>query len=287
MSSGIVFHALAAFGYFLLSVAHWRHIPAEHTDAARPTRETQTLRFGLAFALLLHGIGLQQSILVGPAIYLSWSLALSVAFWLGLVVFWIESQWFRIDGLLLLLLPCAALTTALAALFPEATLVAHAGNPWLRIHLLIALAAYALITVVAAHAMLMAALDRHLHRPFVPEAAEQATHGLLSRTLEAMPPLLVQERILFRLIWIAFGALTLTVITGSLASWMISGRILPMDHKTIFTLLSWLTFGLLLIGRHRHGWRGRIALRWTMTGFGFMLLAYTGTRFVLENVLTR
>jgi ABC-type uncharacterized transport system permease subunit len=51
--------------------------------------------------------------------------------------------------------------------------------------------------------------------------------------------------------------------------------------------LSWLIFSALLIGRHRYGWRGRTALRWTLTGFGTLLLAYVGSRFVLEVILGR
>jgi ABC-type uncharacterized transport system permease subunit len=61
----------------------------------------------------------------------------------------------------------------------------------------------------------------------------------------------------------------------------------PLDHKTIFTLLSWFTFGGLLAGRYIRGWRGRIALRWTLAGFIFLLLAYTGSRFVLQVLLQR
>ena len=67
----------------------------------------------------------------------------------------------------------------------------------------------------------------------------------------------------------------------------LTGKILPFDHKTVFTLLSWATFGVLLLGRHVWGWRGWVALRWTLTGFGFLILAYTGSRFVLEMILHR
>ncbi len=81
--------------------------------------------------------------------------------------------------------------------------------------------------------------------------------------------------------------LTLTVITGSVASYMLTQRLLPFDHKTVFTLLSWLTFGVLLLGRYLKGWRGRVALRWTLSGFALLLLAYTGSRFVLEVLLHR
>ena len=59
------------------------------------------------------------------------------------------------------------------------------------------------------------------------------------------------------------------------------------DHKTVFAVLSWLIFAWLLAGRWRYGWRGRTALRWTLSGFVMLLLAYVGSRFVLEVLLAR
>ena len=59
------------------------------------------------------------------------------------------------------------------------------------------------------------------------------------------------------------------------------------DHKTVFSLLSWATFAILLIGRQRFGWRGRTAIRFLYTGTGLLLLGYVGSRFVLEVILGR
>ena len=64
-------------------------------------------------------------------------------------------------------------------------------------------------------------------------------------------------------------------------------RALRFDHKTLFALLSWLAFAILLLGRYAYGWRGRMALRFTLLGFVMLLLAYVGSRFVLEVVLGR
>ncbi|ADP19118.1 cytochrome C assembly family protein [Achromobacter xylosoxidans A8] len=279
MSLGIVFHTAAALAYAVLGGSLWIRL-------ARGGGVEQTgkiARLCLLGALVLHGIGLQQSMLGAQHLFIGWALALSAAIWLGMVVFWLESLLVRIDGLQLLLLPAATLASGLAALFPQGQFVPHANDAWLRVHLLIALAAYGLITIAALHAMMMALLDRHLHRPL--EAP--AERSIVGRVLDSQPPLLVQEQLLFRIIWIGFVVLTLAVGTGSVASMKLTGKILPFDHKTVFTLLSWLTFGVLLAGRHIWGWRGRVALRWTLTGFGFLILAYTGSRFVLEMILHR
>ncbi|MGB6104805.1 MAG: cytochrome c biogenesis protein CcsA [Pusillimonas sp.] len=277
MSAGIVFHLLAALAYTILAVSLWRPL-SKGGDTIKTGHVKQVC---LASAIALHGIGLIQAILPEQTLRLGWALALSAAVCLGMIVFWLESLVMRIDGLLLILLPASALAALLAALFPSGHIVTHAGSEWLRVHLLIALIAYGLITVAALQAMLMTALDRQLHRPVQAEA----NRGMLDRALHSMPPLLVQEVLLFRLIWLGFSILTLTVITGVVVSLRLTSEVLPIDHKTIFTLLSWLTFGGLLLGRYTRGWRGRIALRWTLVGFAFVLLAYSGSRFVLDVIL--
>lgn len=284
MSTAIVFHSFAALAYSGLAFILWRAL-----SSGRPVIEAgRYVRLGVLIALVLHAIALKESILQDQHLHLSWSLALSAAVWLGMIVFWLESLIIRIDGLQLLLLPAGALACALAALFPHSQIIAHAGDTSLRVHLLIAMAAYGLITVAALQALLMSALDRRLHFPR--ESAQATKTGLWSvagRLLDAQPPLLAQEQLLFRVIWVAFGALTLAVASGSLISLASTGKWLPVDHKTVFTLLSWVTFGVLLIGRHARGWRGRIALRYTLAGFAFIVLSYTGSRFVIEVILQR
>lgn len=280
MSPGIVFHAAAALAYAILGFGQTNRLLRANGSVEQVGR---TVRFCLLGALVLHAIGLYAAMLGSGQLFVGWALALSAGVWLGLVVFWLESLVIRIDGLQLILVPAALLAALLAAIFPQGMVVPHANSNLLRTHLVIALAAYGLITIAAMQAMLMALLDRHLHRP----QRAPAERGLVARVLDAQPPLLVQERLLFRVIWVGFAVLTLAVASGSLASLSLTGRVLPFDHKTVFTLLSWITFGGLLAGRRLHGWRGRVALRWTIAGFVFLILAYTGTRFVLEVILHR
>ncbi len=148
-------------------------------------------------------------------------------------------------------------------------------------HLLAGTLAYGILMLAALHATLMTAAERALHGPGGDAAS------LFSRWLDRLPPLLVLERILFRFIAVGFVLLTLTALSGILFSEEIFGRPLRLDHKTVFTLISWALFGTLLIGRRLRGWRGRTALRLTLAGFAVLLLAYVGTRFVLEVILQR
>jgi len=280
MSAGIVFQLLAALAYALLGAGWWRLL-------ARGRKEISVgplTHLLLITGLLLQAVGLQHSML-GQAggLHVGWALALSAAFWLGMLIFWLENFVMKLDGLLLMLLPAAAVAAALGGLFPYGRLVPHGDSQWLRAHLIIALCAYGLIAVATLHALFMAALDRQLHRP----GEGNVKDSLIARALDTLPPLLTQELLLFRLIWIGFTVLTLTVITGAIVSMRTLGVLFPLDHKTVFTLLAWVTFGGLLLGRHTRGWRGRTALRWTLVGFAFVLLAYSGSRFVLDVLLHR
>jgi ABC-type uncharacterized transport system permease subunit len=144
-----------------------------------------------------------------------------------------------------------------------------------KVHLLIAMLAYSLFTIASLHVLLMALLERRLH------------DGSLPRVLQGLPPLLAMETLLFRIIWAGFILLTATILSGVLYSEELFGRAARLNHKTVFGVLSWIIFAALLGGRHIYGWRGRVAVRWTLAGFLMLVLAYVGSRFVLEVILGR
>jgi len=124
------------------------------------------------------------------------------------------------------------------------------------------------------HAVLMAIADRLLHNK-------------MKGPLTALPPLLTIETMFFRLVAAAFVLLTLTLATGMTLSESMFGRVMRFNHETVFAVLSWITFAVLLWGRLARGWRGRTALRWTIAGFVMVVLANIGTAFVLEVILRR
>lgn len=96
---------------------------------------------------------------------------------------------------------------------------------------------------------------------------------------------MVMERLLFKVIGLGFILLTLTLVSGMLFSEQIFGKPLHFSHKIIFSIASWLIYGWLLFGRFKYGWRGKTAIRWTLLGFGLLLLSYIGSKFVLEVLL--
>ena len=98
---------------------------------------------------------------------------------------------------------------------------------------------------------------------------------------------MVMESLLFKIIGLGFILLTITLISGMLFSEEIFGKPMQLNHKTVFSIASWLIYGWLLYGRIRYGWRGLKAIRLTLGGFVLLLFAYVGTKFILEFILHR
>lgn len=163
-----------------------------------------------------------------------------------------------------------------------ASLLAYAGYgqaaaqplDWrLQLHAWCALLAYATLAVAALLAILLWTQERALRR--------RQFHDWL----RALPPLTELESLLFRTIAVGFVLLTATLLTGVLFVEDLLAQ--QLMHKTVLSVLSWLAFGALLLGRWRYGWRGATAVRWTLAAMALLVLAFFGSKFVLELVLQR
>lgn len=246
-----------------------------------PARQRTVISAGTLLGWLVHGGALWADMVLPGSLRLGFAVVLSATLWISVAAYWLENRNFSLDSLRVLVLPSAAVAVVLPALFPG-SLVALQDKPGLYgWHIAIAIMAYSSLTVAAFHAVLMAVQEASLHtRP-------GSRPGWFATMIERLPALLTMERLLFRMISFGFALLTLTVLSGIVFSEELFGRAMKWDHKTIFTMLSWLLFGLLLAGRRWRGWRGKTALSFTLTGFATLLLAYVGSRFVMEVVLHR
>ncbi|TDN67645.1 cytochrome c biogenesis protein CcsA [Paraburkholderia sp. BL10I2N1] len=300
----IVLYALTALLYGSLAVAGWR---AHRHTAVRPVLESvppvsavaglsvasgmsPAGRGLLLVALLAHGVLLHTTIFPQNAMVFGFAFALSAMFWLGAGIYWIESFFFPLDGLRLLVLPLACVASLMPLAFNGARVLPYSAAPMFKLHFLIANVAYGLFAIAALHAVLMLLVERRLHAmrgAALQRQSSAAGNGWLSSWLDTLPPLLTLEKLLFRLIGAGFVLLTLTLLSGILFSEQLVDRALSLDHKTVFAILSWLMFGALLTARKVSGWRGRAALRWVLASFVALLLAYVGSRFVFEVLLHR
>ncbi|ADG16743.1 cytochrome C assembly family protein [Paraburkholderia atlantica] len=302
----IVLYALTALLYGGLAVAGWRShrhaavrpllesVPplpdqAAHAGALVSSGMSAPGRALLFVALLAHGVLLHTTIFPQNAMVFGFAFALSAMFWLGAGIYWIESFFFPLDGLRLLVLPLACAASLLPLAFGGVRVLPYAAAPMFKLHFLIANIAYGLFAIAALHAVLMLAVERRLHsmRGALAQRHASAGNGWWSSWLDTLPPLLTLEKLLFRLIGAGFVLLTLTLLSGILFSEQLLDRALRLDHKTVFAILSWVMFGALLTARKVSGWRGRAALRWVLASFVALLLAYVGSRFVLEVLLHR
>jgi ABC-type uncharacterized transport system permease subunit len=268
----ILLYLATAALYAAIAAVVWRGEWRGSADGAPPA----WLRGGVLVPLVLHAALLYRGLFAQDVLHFGFGHALSVMLWLAVAIYWVESLYMRLDGLQALVLPVAAVAVLLPWLFPGFALndqIARALG--FRLHLATAMAAYSFFTIAALQAVLMAMLERQLHS------------GALSGPFSTLPPLLTLERVLFQVIGAGFVLLSLTIASGALFSEQVFGRAWRFDHKTMFAIISWVIFAALLVGRYRYGWRGRTALRWIFAGFVTLLLAYVGSRFVLEVVLQR
>ncbi len=233
------------------------------------TREPGSLRRWLPFAVLALALHVSTLFQSGSFAELRFSQALSlvcVLIAIGLLLLAIRE---RIEVLCTLFFPLAAV----AVLLPE-TPGSVAPLRWpLSLHVGLALLAYSVLALASLQALLVAWQDRLLRR-----------HRNL-RWLLALPPLSDAERLLFTLIGSGFALLTLALLAGAVFVENLLAQ--HLAHKTVLSVIAWLVFATLLWGRRVAGWRGRQAVRWTLVGMGFLVLAFFGSKFVLELLLER
>ena len=273
-------YLISALAYTAMAIYFWRlHWSATAANqvanpAATQARDTAE-RAGMLVALGIHAAVLFGAMFSGNTLRIGVGDAISAILWLTVLIYWLGGLFYRLEGLQALIMPVAAVAALLPALLPAAQPLPNTELLVFKLHLLIAMLAYSLFTIASLHVLLMAMLDRRLHQ------------GSLPAGLQKLPALLTMETLLFRIIWAGFVMLSLTLVSGVVFSEELFGKAARLNHKTIFGIVSWLVFGALLCGRHFYGWRGRIAGRWTLIGFLMLVLAYLGSKFVLEILLGR
>jgi ABC-type uncharacterized transport system permease subunit len=193
--------------------------------------------------------------------------------WIAFAVYSIESRWLPSMPLRRVFAWSCVFTLVVGQIWPGRGLLGT-ESPWLPIHWACGLASYGLLTVAVAHAAYMS----------YSEGSVRQANGAVQPV-----PLLTLERLTFRFVEVGFGLLTLSLVVAVFGAEQLypSGRLFKVDHKTVFAVLSWAAFAILVLGRRQFGWRGKRATRVLYVGAVLLLLSYVGTRFVLEVVLQR
>ncbi len=245
-------------------------------DLFAATKPVTSLRrftsLGLAaLAIILHAIALFTTIT--PTVILGFTEAASLIAWVIALLFVITSLGRPIENLGVLVLPLAAVAVLISGIWPGPPHTDGTESSLLGVHLAMSLLAYAFLALAMVQAVLLTMQENRLHQHHP------------DRLLQALPPIETMETLLFQLIGAGFALLSLTLISGGLFATEMFGKPLVFNHHIVLSLLAWSIFAILLAGRWRFGWRGQAAARWTIGGFIVLLLAYLGTRFVLEFIV--
>ncbi len=174
------------------------------------------------------------------------------------------------DNLLLTLLPVSVVAVIMAHFFSTGFAPKH-YSPGILSHIIISILAYSVMTISATHAILILLQDRRLksHRP--------------AGMAWGLPPLQTMDRLLWEMLVVGMIGLTLAISTGFFFVEDLFTQ--HLFQKTLLTLLSWITYAVLLVGHIKNGWRGRTAARWTLVAFAILLIAFMGSKFAFEFVL--
>ncbi len=223
-------------------------------------------------ALLAHAALLYPAILTESGLNLGLVNAASLIALLTAALLLLAAFREPVENLGIVVFAAAAVSIALLLLFPARPSVS--STSWqLDTHILISLLAYSILGLAVVQALLLAVQEHHLHN--------RQPGGFI----RSLPPLQTMEGLMFEMIGVGFALLTLALLTGVLFLEDIFAQ--HLVHKTVLSFVAWLVFATLLWGRWRFGWRGRTAIRWTVGGFIFLMLAYFGSKLVLELILNR
>lgn len=254
-----------ALGLYLLAAGYLFYSAFRLTAAHRGTLLPLT---GVAIAA--HAYACYRLIVGSDGLHLQLFSMLSLVFLSVNIIVLISALRKPVQNLYLLLFPLTLLAMGGALLFTGADTVLPL-TLGLASHVLLSITAYSLFTIATMQAVFLTFQNYRLkHKRSLPPA------GLL-------PPLQTMEALLFEMLWAGQVLLTAAIVSGVVFLDDIFAQ--HVVHKTVFTVLAWCIYGVLLWGRHNLGWRGYTAIRWTLVGFACLMLAYFGSKLVLEFIL--
>jgi len=267
--SSILKYSTIVFYTVTFIVLLWRsHRPANSQIADK--RGLMLLIWALACTL--HALHLYPQTFTSQGLNLTFYNEVSLVLFMISTLVLILSITKKREFIGLFLLPIVVAGIALTILKPEIH-VATSNVRGLQLHIVFSLFAFSVLTISAIQSILLFNQERHLRK------AE------IDGMTRALPPLHDSEKFLFQTITIGFILLSVALITGFLFLENMFQQ--HIAHKTILSILAWVLFAVLLWGRWKFGWRGQMAVRWTLGGFAFLILAYLGSKFVQEIVLHR
>ena len=222
-------------------------------------------------ATLIQAAALSSLIIQPQGLNLGFFAALALISWLISIQILLSSMYRRIESLGIIVFPLSGMANIIASLSLSDHLISTA-NSAIQGHIMISVIAYSLITLGVFQAGLLAYQDRSIrqHHP--------------GGFIRFLPPLNDMEGLLFQFLAFGFLFLSASLLSGF---WFLEDMFAQQQaHKVVFSIIAWVILGVLLFGRLKFGWRGKKAIRWTLTSFVFLMLAFFGSKLVYEFILT-
>lgn len=259
------FAVIAALLYLAAAGLQLAHLVQRRRHLSRPV-------LGMAMvALVCHAVVTWDALVSSDGLRFGFYKVLALSF-LAVNVACIAALLRRpLQNLLVVLLPLSALSIVIGTLGPDTSAARGHLEPGMLLHIGSSIVAYSVLTLAAGQAGLLALQDRQLRN--------RNMHGIT----RALPPLQLMESMLFELVWVGVAALTLSILSGMVFIENMFAQ--HLVHKTVLSMFAWALFSILLWGRYRLGWRSQTAVRFTLAGFLLLLLAFFGSKLVLELVL--
>jgi len=242
---------------------------ALHLRSGEQAKKSVLLAPG-AVALLLHLNSIYGIIITSEGLQFGLFKIGSMFGWVIAALTITTSLYRPIENLIIVAYPIAAAALWSSILVPTSAIIIN-PTPSIVTHIVISILAYSILAIAVGQAMLLATQNYQLKH--------KHTHGIL----EILPPLQTMETVLFEMLWLGIALLSVSIVTGIIFLDDIVAQ--HMIHKTVLSISAWVIFAVLLGGRHFLGWRGVVATRWTLGGFFLLLLAYFGSKLVLEVLL--
>ena len=252
---------LASLLYLYASSLIWKKVQGSTDEGIRP----KVIKIAF-IATLVHAFALSTTLWGGNAINFHMGNGLSLVALLGSIILLITCINKSTETLGIFIYPLAALTTLLPQAFDTNTPL----PPALGSHVLISIAAYSVMGIATAQAILYGVQERRFRTK------------QLGTLMRALPPLQVMENTLIQLVIIGFTLLSFALLSGIFFIEDIFAQ--HLIHKTFFAILSWLAYGLFLFGHFQYGWRGQKAARYTIWAYFLLILSFIGTEIILSGL---
>lgn len=218
--------------------------------------------------LILHAVLLSLILHTPKGLDLSLANAISMVSWMASAILMGAALRYPVTSLGSIVLPITALAVAGKLLIPDENNTIIQASQGLQIHIITSLLAYSVLSLGAIQSLILAYQDAHIRK------------HKLKGWVRKLPPLQHMENLLFQIIWVGFLLLSLSLFSGFMFLEDLFAQ--HLIHKTVLSIAAWIIFAILLGGRQLAGWRGRMAIRWTLIGFILLMIAYFGSKLVLE-----